>query len=79
MYSNLFYSLGFLFTYVSPLVFVLSVTIGKEAWDDIKRYLRDKEANSQKFKRLTERGLVETPSSEIKVGHLIVVETDQRV
>ena len=26
---------GFLFTYVSPLVFVLFITLFKEAWDDI--------------------------------------------
>lgn len=25
---------GFLFTYVSPLVFVLAITLAKEAWDD---------------------------------------------
>jgi len=28
---------GFLFTYIAPLVFVLSITILKEAYDDIKR------------------------------------------
>jgi phospholipid-translocating ATPase len=57
----------------------LSVTIAKEAWDDIKRWLRDKEANSQKFQRLTQNGVVQIPSSEIRVGDLIVVDTDQRV
>lgn len=36
-------------TYVAPLAFVLSVTMGKEAYDDYKRYLRDREANSQKY------------------------------
>lgn len=41
--------LGFIVTYVAPLVFVLSVTIGKEAYDDYKRHLRDKEANSQRY------------------------------
>ena len=36
-------------TYIAPLAFVLSVTMGKEAYDDYKRYLRDREANSQKY------------------------------
>ena len=33
--------IGFLITYFGPLGFVLLVTIGKEAYDDYKRYLRD--------------------------------------
>lgn len=37
---------GFLFTYASPLVFVLALTMMKDAYDDYKRYKRDKEANS---------------------------------
>lgn len=36
-------------TYIAPLAFVLSVTMGKEAYDDYKRHLRDKEANSQRY------------------------------
>lgn len=37
---------GFLATYIVPLAFVLTITIGKEALDDYKRYLRDASANS---------------------------------
>lgn len=48
---------GFLFTYISPLAFVLSVTIAKEAYDDYKRYRRDKEANSQRYEVLTADGM----------------------
>lgn len=73
------FQVGFLFTYISPLAFVLIVTILKEAWDDIKRYMRDKEANSQRYKKLTQGGLVSVPSSEIQVGDLIQVKSDQRV
>ena len=43
------HSLGFIITYVAPLAFVLCVTMGKEAYDDYKRNLRDREANSQKY------------------------------
>ncbi|KAH6912103.1 protein transporter [Coprinopsis sp. MPI-PUGE-AT-0042] len=41
--------IGFLMTYIAPLAFVLSVTIGKKAYDDYKRNQRDKEANSQRY------------------------------
>ncbi|KAK7466492.1 putative aminophospholipid-translocase [Stygiomarasmius scandens] len=41
--------IGYIVTYVAPLAFVLCVTMGKEAYDDYKRYLRDKEANSQRY------------------------------
>ena len=40
---------GFLFTYVAPLVLVLTFTMIKEGYDDIQRYRRDKEANSTKY------------------------------
>ncbi|OBZ74307.1 putative phospholipid-transporting ATPase IIB [Grifola frondosa] len=40
---------GFIATYIAPLAFVLCVTMGKEAYDDYKRNLRDREANSQKY------------------------------
>lgn len=69
---------GYLFTYLAPLGFVLSVTIGKEAWDDFQRYRRDREANHQKFKKLTPQGFVELSSSEIQVGHIIQIQTNQR-
>lgn len=40
---------GFLFTYISPLIFVLLLTMIKDAYDDFKRMKRDKEANSAKY------------------------------
>jgi phospholipid-translocating ATPase len=43
------FNIGFLFSYVAPLVFVLLMALLKEAYDDFKRYKRDKEANSQKY------------------------------
>ena len=36
---------GFMFTYIAPLVFVLSITIIKEQFDDVQRKLKDKEIN----------------------------------
>ncbi|KAH3772808.1 hypothetical protein DPMN_174155 [Dreissena polymorpha] len=46
----------------------------REAVDDFRRYRRDKEANSQQFKMLTNSGVVRVPSSSIKVGDLVIVE-----
>jgi len=41
--------IGFLFTYISPLAFVLFVTLLKEGWDDLQRLQRDKELNNKKY------------------------------
>ncbi|KAF8310761.1 aminophospholipid-transporting P-type ATPase [Clavulina sp. PMI_390] len=41
--------IGFIVTYIAPLAFVLAVTMGKEAYDDYIRYVRDTEANSQLY------------------------------
>lgn len=41
--------IGYLSTYVAPLAFVLMITMGKEAYDDIERRRRDKEANSEEY------------------------------
>ena len=82
---------GFIATYIAPLAFVLFVTMGKEAYDDYKRHLRDKEANSAKYLILESSGADTSssldggphtrsiPSSSIRVGHLILLEKNQRV
>lgn len=49
--------IGFLATYIAPLAFVLAITIGKEAYDDYQRYLRDVAANSTRYKILDRTGL----------------------
>lgn len=74
------FSVGYIFTYVSPLAIVLFVTISKEAYDDYKRYKRDKEANSQLYRKLTPQGtLVNVPSSKIHVGDIIFIEKNERI
>ena len=82
---------GFIATYIAPLAFVLFVTMGKEAYDDYKRHLRDKEANSAKYLILESSGEDTpssldggphtrfVPSSSIRVGDLILLEKNQRV
>ncbi|XP_065778267.1 probable phospholipid-transporting ATPase IIA isoform X2 [Muntiacus reevesi] len=71
--------LGALYTYWVPLGFVLAVTIIREAVEEIRCYMRDKEVNSQVYSRLTARGTVKVKSSGIQVGDLIIVEKNQRV
>lgn len=44
--------IGYLSTYIVPLVFVLSITLGKEAFDDVARRKRDTEANSEAYQVL---------------------------
>lgn len=41
--------IGYLTTYVAPLAFVLMITLGKEAYDDVERRRRDNEANSEEY------------------------------
>eukprot|EP01135_Chromosphaera_perkinsii_P007842 Nk52_evm34s1020 gene=Nk52_evmTU34s1020 len=71
--------IGYLYTYWGPLIFVLTVTIVKEALDEIYRYRRDQELNSCRYQLLTINGLVAIPSSDIRVGHLIVLNQGERV
>ncbi|KAH7927189.1 phospholipid-translocating P-type ATPase [Leucogyrophana mollusca] len=86
--------IGFILTYIAPLAFVLCVTMGKEAYDDYKRNLRDREANSQKYltfvppEHIPSPNLeaVDTgphtrsvPSSSLRVGDLVLLEKNQRV
>ncbi|GAB7365344.1 hypothetical protein MBLNU230_g6424t1 [Neophaeotheca triangularis] len=44
--------IGYLSTYIAPLAFVLMITLGKEAYDDIQRRKRDNEANGETYKVL---------------------------
>ncbi|XP_037033898.1 probable phospholipid-transporting ATPase IIA isoform X1 [Bradysia coprophila] len=73
--------IGYLYTYWGPLGFVLTVTICREAIDDLRRHKRDREVNSQKYTKLSgpNQQTESVPSSKLKVGDIIVVEKDERV
>ncbi|CAG8498992.1 13491_t:CDS:10 [Ambispora leptoticha] len=71
--------IGYIVTYFGPLCFVIAVTISKEAYDDWKRYKRDKENNSQKYQILTKNGIELVPSSRIRVGDMVIIHKDQRI
>lgn len=53
---------------------MISVTMLREMLDDIRRYKRDREVNSQLYRKLTPKGETFVPSSDIKVGDMIIVE-----
>lgn len=88
-----FLRIGVMSTYIAPLLFVLSITLGKEAMDDIARRRRDAEANSEPFTVLTfpeptrnrtngqADGVVPVvkKSRDIKVGDILKLEKNQRV
>ncbi|XP_075701527.1 putative phospholipid-transporting ATPase IIA [Rhinoderma darwinii] len=71
--------LGPLYTFWVPLGFVLAVTIIREAVEEIRCLMRDKEVNSQIYSKLTTRGTVKVRSSSIQVGDLVIVEKNQRI
>lgn len=87
--------LGFIATYVAPLAFVLCVTMGKEAYDDYQRHLRDKEANSFRYRILNRAARLEDihdlesndssiltraiPAARVTAGDLVVLEKNMRV
>ncbi|KKK26925.1 hypothetical protein ARAM_005735 [Aspergillus rambellii] len=41
--------IGYMSSYIAPLAFVVSISLGKEALDDIRRRRRDAEANAEEF------------------------------
>ena len=61
--------IGFLSTYIAPLAFVLAITLGKEALDDIARRRRDSEANKEEYTvlRLQDRSVTPT-KREVRRG-----------
>jgi phospholipid-translocating ATPase len=71
--------IGYWYTYWGPLIFVLLVTLIREGVDDFRRRQRDREINSAKYHKVTRGESCYIPSSDIKVGDLIMVEKDQRV
>lgn len=70
---------GFLFTYIAPLILVLGFTMMKEAYDDYNRKKRDEETNTQKYTLLRKTGKEEVMSMDIKVGDIIEVKSNQRI
>lgn len=69
--------IGYLSSYVVPLAFVLSVTMMKEAMDDIQRRRRDRESNNELYQVLGKSALV--PSKDLNVGDIIRLNKGDRI
>ena len=63
-----------LWTYVTPLSFVLIVSLGKEASDDFGRWMRDRGINNKKYEKMGVNGTISKIScSSISVGDIVKV------
>lgn len=96
MFYNLFFLLvacsqfipalrvGFFWTYFGPLLFVLAVSVSKEAVDDFARFQRDRKLNMFAYSMLVRQGnddatIVRVASQDIRVGDVLMLETNERV
>lgn len=75
--------IGYMSSYIAPLAFVVSISLGKEALDDIGRRRRDAEANSEEFTVLSldRANVLEVTkkSRDLKVGDVLKVRKNQRL
>lgn len=76
--------IGYLSSYIVPLAFVLTVTMLKEALDDLSRRHRDREQNNELYEVLNRASLMAPEaklvrSKNLKVGDLIRLHKDTRV
>ncbi|KAL7625616.1 putative aminophospholipid-translocase [Parahypoxylon ruwenzoriense] len=65
--------IGYLSTYIAPLAFVLVITMGKEAYDDVERRRRDNEANSEEYVVLQfdepgQQSMLSSPPKNLKMS-----------
>ena len=58
---------------------VLSLTMGKEAFDDYRTYRRDIEANSKVYGVVREDELLKVKSKDLKIGDLVVINSGDRI
>ncbi|SGZ50248.1 CIC11C00000003463 [Sungouiella intermedia] len=76
--------IGYLSSYVVPLAFVLTVTMMKEAGDDIARRRRDMDQNNEQYEVLNRESpltqdVTMVASKNLKVGDLVRLHKDRRI
>lgn len=75
--------IGYMSSYIAPLAFVVSISLGKEALDDIGRRRRDAEANAEEFTVLSlDRSNpmeMTKKSRDLKVGDVLKFRKNQRL
>lgn len=96
MFYNLFFLLvalsqflpplrvGFFWTYFGPLLFVLTVSVSKEAVDDLARWKRDRRINLDPYLALVRDSVdqavpVSIASRDIRVGDVLILHANERV
>ena len=76
---------GFLFTYISPLAIVVSISMLKELYDDINRRIQDKKTNSTlitvlKYDEINDNvEKIEKPADKLLVGDIIEIKKNSRI
>lgn len=70
---------GFLFSYLAPLIFVLSVTMIKETYDDLQRRQRDTLINSQTYTRIMTKNTSVVKAKDLAVGHILELHANERI
>jgi phospholipid-translocating ATPase len=75
------FQVGLLFSYVAPLVFVLLLTLLKEIFDEVKRYLRDRQTNIEPFNcfSLEKNDFEPKQCQDIQPGDVLKLQAGQRV
>lgn len=71
---------GFMITYLAPLMLTVSLSLLKEAADELKRFMRDYAINHEQFTKVISGGdTVSVDASSIRVGDLLVLRRNQRI
>ena len=75
------FQVGLLFSYVAPLVFVLTLTLLKEIFDEVKRFLRDRQTNIEPFECFSSEKMKFQlkQCQKIRPGDILKLHAGQRV
>ena len=58
------------FTSVAPLVFVVSMTMLKQGYEDFKRHRADSVINQRKVTKLQDGGVIEIQAQEVDITYM---------
>lgn len=70
--------IGFLFTYIGPLAFVLFLSMFNEIVDELIKFMRDFEVNSEKYTVLVNGVKSTKRSGNLEVGDIVYLDEGRR-
>ena len=70
---------GFMITYIGPIIIILGFSLAKELWDHFNTWKKDEEYNNEQFMVLRKGRWIKLSSANIKVGDLVKLGKKQRV